>query len=101
MPRPSPRDVYEDPKAFWPYLTQERDDDVEGQHFDRKEAGSRAVRRKVQQVPLSNGRTLSRVWSWRGGAPAMLTDFNMAQIKAGIVRLPESLRPFACEATRT
>jgi len=32
------------------------------------------------------------VWSQRGGAPAMLTDFVMAQVKAGLVRLPESLR---------
>lgn len=32
------------------------------------------------------------VWSQRGGAPAMLTDFVMAQVKAGLVRLPESLQ---------
>lgn len=44
---------------------------------------------------------IAEVWSWRGGAPAMLTDFNMAQIKAGVVRLPDSLRHFAGEATRT
>jgi nicotinamidase-related amidase len=31
----------------------------------------------------------------RGGAPAMLTDFVMAQVKAGLVPLPESLRSLA------
>ncbi len=32
------------------------------------------------------------VWSQRGGAPAMLTDFVMAQVKAGLVAVPEFLR---------
>jgi len=39
MSRPSPRQVFDDPRAFWPYLTQSTDDGFEGQHFDRKEAG--------------------------------------------------------------
>lgn len=39
MSRPSPRQVFEDPQSAWAYLIQPTDDDFEGQHFDRKEAG--------------------------------------------------------------
>ena len=39
MPRPSPRQVFDDPLSHWNFLTQKSDDDFEGQHFDRKEAG--------------------------------------------------------------
>lgn len=39
MSRPSPRQVFDDPQAAWNFLTQPTDDDFEGQHFDRKEAG--------------------------------------------------------------
>ena len=38
---PSPRAVYDDPASHWAFLTQPSDDDFEGQHFDRKEAGQR------------------------------------------------------------
>ena len=41
---------------------------------------------------------LAQVWSEHGGAPAMLTDFNMAQIKAGLVKVPDSLRQYAAES---
>ncbi len=39
MSRPSPRRVFDDPQFAWAFLTQPTDDDFEGQHFDRKEAG--------------------------------------------------------------
>ncbi len=39
MSRPKPRHVFDDPRSHWGYLTQPTDDDFEGQHFDRKEAG--------------------------------------------------------------
>ncbi len=39
MPRPTPRQVYEDPLSAWSFLTQQKDDEFEGQNFDRKEAG--------------------------------------------------------------
>ena len=35
----SPRDVFEDPAKYWGFLTVKSDEDFEGQHFDRKEAG--------------------------------------------------------------
>jgi nicotinamidase-related amidase len=39
--------------------------------------------------------TLVEVWQQRGGAPAMLADFVFAQVKAGLVPVPESLRQLA------
>jgi nicotinamidase-related amidase len=44
---------------------------------------------------------VAEVWRQRGGAPAMLTDFTMAQIEAGLVRVPESLRQFAGEHAKS
>lgn len=40
------------------------------------------------------------VWSQRGGAAAMFTDYVMAQVKAGLVSMPEFLRPGAGEKVR-
>lgn len=39
MSRPSPRHVFDNPQSEWSFLTQPTDDNFEGQHFDRKEAG--------------------------------------------------------------
>jgi len=39
MARPTPRQVFDDPNSYWAYLTQPKDDEFEGQNFDRKEAG--------------------------------------------------------------
>ena len=39
MAVPKPRDVFDDPATHWGFLTQASDNDFEGQHFDRKEAG--------------------------------------------------------------
>jgi argonaute-like protein implicated in RNA metabolism and viral defense len=39
MSRPSPRHAFDSPQSVWAFLTQPADDDFEGQHFDRKEAG--------------------------------------------------------------
>ena len=55
MNRPSPRDVFDDPRKHWAFLTQGSDDDFEGQHFDRKEAGRAEVdvakhRKQLQNV---------------------------------------------------
>jgi len=46
MARPNPRDVFDDPASHWPFLTTPRDDDFEGQQFDRKLAG---------QIPAGGG----------------------------------------------
>ncbi len=34
-----PRDVFENPDNYWTFLTAPRDEEFEGQHFDRKEVG--------------------------------------------------------------
>lgn len=43
MITPSPRQVFDDPVHNWAFLTQPSDNDFEGQHFDRKEAGQATV----------------------------------------------------------
>jgi predicted HTH transcriptional regulator len=48
MSRPSPRRVFDDPHSAWSFLTHPKDDEFEGQHFDRKEAG-----RPVGSAPVS------------------------------------------------
>lgn len=45
---PSPRRVFDDPQSAWSFLTHPKDDEFEGQHFDRKEAG-----RPVGSAPVS------------------------------------------------
>ena len=55
MNRPSPREVFDAPRNHWAFLTQSSDDDFEGQHFDRKEAGQVGIdatklRRQLQDV---------------------------------------------------
>ncbi len=49
---PPPRAVYDDPARHWDFLTRPSDDDFEGQHFDRKEAGQRTseARRLEKQL---------------------------------------------------
>lgn len=37
---PHPQEVFDNPSAYWPFLTAPSDDQFEGQHFDRKQAGS-------------------------------------------------------------
>ena len=36
---PTPKDVYDNPELNWSFITSASDDEFEGQHFDRKEAG--------------------------------------------------------------
>jgi nicotinamidase-related amidase len=43
---------------------------------------------------------VAEVWSQRGGAPAMLTDFVMAQVKAGLVSVPDSLTRLTSQLAR-
>jgi predicted HTH transcriptional regulator len=42
---PKPKEVFDNPDAFWSFLIESSDDKFEGQHFDRKEAG----------LPAANG----------------------------------------------
>ena len=54
MTRPSPREVFEDPAAHWSFVTQSRDDDFEGQYFDRKEAARSEINGAVKTSSLDN-----------------------------------------------
>src|SRR5437879_4987703 len=36
---PTPREIFDNPDHYWSFFTVSKDDDCEGQHFDRKEAG--------------------------------------------------------------
>lgn len=36
---PTPKDVFDNPHSHWSFITSSSDDDFEGQHLDRKEAG--------------------------------------------------------------
>ena len=39
MSAPEPKQVSDDPDAYWAFVTVATDTTFEGQHFDRKEAG--------------------------------------------------------------
>lgn len=54
MPKPSPRQVFDDPSGHWIFLTQCSDDHFEGQHFDRKEAGQSGITPSVLRNQLKN-----------------------------------------------
>jgi predicted HTH transcriptional regulator len=51
----SPRDVYDSPEEHWDFITSGSDDDFEGQHFDRKEAG------RIGENGLVSSSELSRI----------------------------------------
>jgi predicted HTH transcriptional regulator len=58
MSRPSPRHVFDNPQATWAFLTQPTDEDVEGQHFDRKEAGRSVPGVSISRSELNGVREL-------------------------------------------
>jgi predicted HTH transcriptional regulator len=58
MSRPSPRQVFDNPQAAWAFLTQPTDDDFEGQHFDRKEAGRPVVGAAISKSALEGVKEL-------------------------------------------
>lgn len=58
MSRPSPRELFDDPAAHWSFLTHATDDEFEGQHFDRKEAGRPQADGNLSSSSLSNLREL-------------------------------------------
>ncbi len=53
---PNPKDVFDDPQKYWMFLTQSSDDNFEGQHFDRKEAGRKESDGLVHNAKLKNVR---------------------------------------------
>lgn len=58
MTRPNPRNVFDDPASHWAFLTKPKDDEIEGQHFDRKEAGKPQQDGRLSSSSLNNLREL-------------------------------------------
>ena len=58
MSRPSPRRVFDDPHSAWAFLTHPKDDEFEGQHFDRKEAGRPAGNAPISRSALDGVKEL-------------------------------------------
>lgn len=58
MARPNPREVFDDPASHWSFLTTPRDDDFEGKHFDRKQAGQIQAGGGIDKKELDNVRKL-------------------------------------------
>ena len=58
MPLPNPRDVFDDPASHWAFLTTPKDDDFEGKHFDRKQAGQIQSGGGIDKRDLDNVRKL-------------------------------------------
>jgi hypothetical protein len=56
MTPPKPKQVYENPDAYWAFVTSARDADFEGQHFDRKEAGRPGTDGTANKAMLRNVR---------------------------------------------
>ena len=56
MTAPKPKQVYDDPDAYWDFVTVATDTTFEGQHFDRKEAGRIEADGTVHRAKLKNVR---------------------------------------------
>lgn len=54
MTAPKPKKVYDDPDAYWDFVTVATDTTFEGQHFDRKEAGRMEADGTVHKAKLKN-----------------------------------------------
>lgn len=83
MSRPTPRQVFDDPQSHWAYLTQTTDDDFEGHHFDRKEAGRYEViedltARRIREYEAGVGVSLLTFRSaWLAGTMACCHEMNL------------------------
>ena len=78
MNRPSPREVFDDPRKHWTFLTQGSDDDFEGQHFDRKEVG---------QVGLAQARLAKQLKNVRDEIKASISAFANSNVEGGLLVL--------------
>ena len=56
MTAPRPKQVYDNPDAYWDFVTVTTDVDFEGQHFDRKEAGRLEADGTTHNSKLSGAR---------------------------------------------
>src|SRR5262245_10829025 len=51
---PTPYEIFAHPDHYWSFLTVPKDDDCEGQHFDRKEAGKLSADGTLSNTQVSN-----------------------------------------------
>ena len=56
MSAPKPKQIYDDPDAYWDFVTVAADTAFEGQHFDRKEAGRAEADGTTHNAKLRNVR---------------------------------------------
>lgn len=72
----SPRQVFEDPGAYWAFLTASTDDQFEGQHFDRKLAGQ----------PGATGTNLNnQLNDLRNGIQQTVSAFANSNVEGGLL----------------
>ena len=83
MMGPSPRTVYDEPERYWTFLTQSSDDDFEGQHFDRKEAGQSTSDAKGLENQLRKLRT---------GIAETISGFANSNVEGGLLVIGISSR---------
>lgn len=75
---PSPRDVFDHPDHHWAFLTVSRDEEFEGQHFDRKEAG---------QIDAGGGTSKSQLDNVREEVIDTVSAFANANVEGGLLVL--------------
>ena len=75
---PTPRDVFDHPDRHWAFLTTARDEDFEGQHFDRKEAGL---------IDSGGGTSKSQMDSVRDEIVDTVSAFANANVEGGLLAL--------------
>ena len=78
MNRPSPQKVFDDPRNHWGFLTQNSDDDFEGQHFERKEAG---------QTDVDTARLSRQLQNVRSEVRATISAFANSNVEGGLLVL--------------
>jgi hypothetical protein len=54
MTAPKPKQIYDNPDAYWDFVTVATDTAFEGQHFDRKEAGRPEADGTAHKAKLRN-----------------------------------------------
>ena len=78
MNRTSPKQVFDNPENHWSFLTQSSDDDFEGQHFERKEAG---------QTDVDSARFSRQIQDVRNEITATISAFANSNVKGGLLVL--------------
>lgn len=76
MNRLSPKQVFDNPRNHWGFLTKSSDDDFEGQHFERKEAG---------QAEVDTTRLSRQLQNVRDEIKATISAFANSNVEGGLL----------------